>query len=68
MISCIIFVFLSGFLGHRGGIRGLVFRKKKHTLYSCSDDKSIRIWCCDAWGYVESLFGHQDSESKSIEM
>lgn len=52
--------------GHRGGIRGLTFRKKKHTLYSCSDDRSVRIWDLDAMGYVESLFGHQDAVSAPL--
>jgi ribosomal RNA-processing protein 9 len=37
-----------------------VFRKKSHTLYSCSDDRSVRVWSLDEMGYVETLFGHQD--------
>jgi ribosomal RNA-processing protein 9 len=49
--------------GHRGAIRGLTFRKKKHTLYSCSADRSVRVWDLDAMGFVESLFGHQDAVS-----
>jgi len=43
------------FRGHRDSVSGLVFRKKTHTLYSCSYDRSIKIWNLDEMAYVETL-------------
>ncbi|XP_076276452.1 U3 small nuclear riboprotein factor 55K [Lasioglossum baleicum] len=45
--------------GHRGSVTGLVFRKDTHTLYSASEDRSVKVWNLDDMAYVESLFGHQ---------
>lgn len=30
------------------------------TLYSCSDDRSVKIWDIDQLAYVDTLFGHED--------
>ncbi|XP_006620835.1 U3 small nucleolar RNA-interacting protein 2 isoform X2 [Apis dorsata] len=46
--------------GHRGNITCLVFRKETHTLYSGSEDRSVKVWNLDDMAYVESLFGHQN--------
>ncbi|XP_043253100.1 U3 small nucleolar RNA-interacting protein 2 [Colletes gigas] len=46
--------------GHRGSVTGLVFRKDTHTLYSASEDRSVKVWNLDDMAYVESLFGHQN--------
>ncbi|XP_012223162.1 U3 small nucleolar RNA-interacting protein 2 [Linepithema humile] len=46
--------------GHRDLVTGLVFRKGTHTLYSASEDRSVRVWNLDDMAYVESLFGHQN--------
>ncbi|CAL7936460.1 unnamed protein product [Xylocopa violacea] len=45
--------------GHRDIVTGLVFRKDTHTLYSTSNDRSVKVWNLDDMAYVESLFGHQ---------
>lgn len=45
--------------GHRGCVTGLVFRRDTHTLYSASEDRSVKVWNLDDMAYVESLFGHQ---------
>ncbi|XP_078048603.1 U3 small nuclear riboprotein factor 55K [Augochlora pura] len=45
--------------GHRGSVTGLIFRKDTHTLYSASEDRSVKVWNLDDMAYVESLFGHQ---------
>jgi ribosomal RNA-processing protein 9 len=31
-----------------------------HELYSCSFDRSVKLWNVDQMAYVETLFGHQD--------
>lgn len=41
--------------GHRDLVTGLVFRKGTHTLYSASQDRSVRVWNLDDMTYVESL-------------
>jgi ribosomal RNA-processing protein 9 len=43
------------FRGHRDAVSGLAFRKRTHTLYSCSYDRSIKIWNLDEMAYVETL-------------
>ena len=30
------------------------------TLFSCSHDRSVKVWNVDEMAYVETLFGHQD--------
>ena len=38
-----------------------MFRRGTHTLYSCSRDRSIKLWEADERAYVETLYGHQDA-------
>ncbi len=33
-----------------------LFRRKTHTLYSCSADRSVKIWSLDEMAYVETLY------------
>lgn len=40
-------------------VSGLSFRPGTHTLYSCSYDRTVKIWSLDDAAYVDSLFGHQ---------
>ncbi|KAI0408157.1 WD40 repeat-like protein [Xylaria palmicola] len=49
------------FTHHRDAVTGLVFRRNSPQMYSCSKDRTIRVWNCDALAFVESLFGHADS-------
>jgi len=37
-----------------------VFRQASHQLFSCSFDRSVKVWDVDQLVYVETLFGHQD--------
>lgn len=46
---------LHTFEGHRDAVSGLVFRRETHQLYSCSKDRSIKIWSLDEMAYVETL-------------
>ncbi|KAJ2993344.1 hypothetical protein NUW58_g1866 [Xylaria curta] len=49
------------FTHHRDAVTGVVFRRNSPQMYSCSKDRTIRVWNCDALAFVESLFGHADS-------
>ncbi|KAI1115860.1 WD40 repeat-like protein [Nemania sp. NC0429] len=49
------------FAQHRDAVTGLVFRRNSHQMYSCSKDRTIRVWNCEALAFVENLFGHADS-------
>ncbi|KAI1199565.1 WD40 repeat-like protein [Nemania serpens] len=49
------------FTQHRDAVTGLVFRRNSHQMYSCSKDRTIRVWNCEALAFVENLFGHADS-------
>ncbi|XP_059471794.1 U3 small nucleolar RNA-interacting protein 2 [Neocloeon triangulifer] len=44
---------------HQAAVTGLVFRRDSHQLYSCSKDRSVKIWSLDEMAFIESLFGHQ---------
>ena len=43
------------FEGHRDIVNGLAFRKDTHQLYSCSNDRSVKIWSLDEMTYIETL-------------
>lgn len=49
------------FSQHRDAVTGLAFRRGTNQLYSCSRDRTIKVWSLDELAYVETLFGHQDS-------
>lgn len=51
---------LKVFKHHRAAINGLVFRRGTNQLYSCSSDRTVKLWSLDELAYVETLFGHQD--------
>lgn len=46
------------FTQHRDSVTSLAFRRGTNQLYSCSADRTIKIW--DELAYIETLFGHQD--------
>jgi ribosomal RNA-processing protein 9 len=41
--------------------QGIVFRKGTQQLYTASFDRTIKLFDLAIMGYVETLFGHQDS-------
>lgn len=43
------------FDGHRGIVTGIVFRRDSHQMFSCSEDKSVKVWSLDEMVYVETL-------------
>jgi len=49
-------------------VTGLSFRPGTHTLYSCSYDRTVKIWSLDDAAYVDSLFGHQVGHSLSFDL
>ena len=46
------------FTQHRDAVTSLAFRRGTNQLYSCSADRTVKIW--DELAYIETLFGHQD--------
>ena len=36
-------------------LQGLAFRKGTHELFSCSYDRTVKIWNLDEMAYVETL-------------
>ncbi|KAM0335765.1 hypothetical protein ACHAQA_000815 [Verticillium albo-atrum] len=48
------------FTHHRDAVTGLAFRRGTNQLYSCSRDRTVKVWSLDELAYVETLFGHQD--------
>ncbi|CAM1508276.1 Fc.00g051240.m01.CDS01 [Cosmosporella sp. VM-42] len=51
---------LKVFTHHRDAITALAFRRGTNQLYSCSKDRTVKVWSLDELAYVETLFGHQD--------
>lgn len=51
---------LRAFTHHRDAVTGLAFRRGTNQLYSCSRDRTVKVWSLDELAYVETLFGHQD--------
>ena len=51
---------LRAFTHHRDAVTGLAFRRGTNQIYSCSKDRTIKVWSLDELAYVETLFGHQD--------
>merc|ERR1712113_411422 len=49
------------FPGHKETITGLIFRESTHELFSCSMDRTVKIWSLNEQAYVDSLFGHQEA-------
>ena len=45
---------------HRDAVTGLAFRRGTNQLYSCSNDRTVKVWSLDELAYIETLFGHQD--------
>lgn len=43
------------FEGHREIVTGLVFRRDSHQMFSCSNDRSVKVWSLDEMVYVETL-------------
>lgn len=51
---------LRAFSHHRDSVTGLAFRRGTNQMYSCSKDRTVKVWSLDELAYVETLFGHQD--------
>ncbi|CAB86348.1 U3 snoRNP-associated protein Rrp9 [Schizosaccharomyces pombe] len=45
---------------HRDAVMGLAMRRGTNEMFSCSADRSIKVWSLDQMSYIETLFGHQD--------
>ncbi|KAK7749933.1 pre-rRNA processing protein [Cytospora paraplurivora] len=51
---------IRAFSQHRDAVTGLAFRRGTNQLYSCSKDRTVKVWSLNELAYVETLFGHQD--------
>ncbi|KAK0720405.1 WD40-repeat-containing domain protein [Lasiosphaeris hirsuta] len=51
---------IRAFSHHRDAVTGLAFRRGTNQLYSCSKDRTVKVWSLDELAYIETLFGHQD--------
>ncbi|KAK3685516.1 WD40-repeat-containing domain protein [Podospora appendiculata] len=51
---------LRAFTQHRDAVTGLAFRRGTNQLFSCSKDRTVKVWSLDELAYIETLFGHQD--------
>ena len=51
--------FIQSFPGHRDAVTGLAFREGTHQLFSCSLDRTVKMWSIDDRAYMDTLFGHQ---------
>jgi ribosomal RNA-processing protein 9 len=51
---------IRAFTHHRDAVTGLAFRRGTNQLYSCSKDRTVKVWSIDELAYIETLFGHQD--------
>lgn len=40
---------------HRGTITGISFRKDSHQMFSCSEDRTIKVFSLDEMVYIETL-------------
>ena len=49
---------IADFPGHKGSVTGLAFQKGTNQLFSCSADRTIKIWSLDDMAYVDTLYGH----------
>lgn len=43
------------FEGHRAVVTGIAFRRDSHQMFSCSEDRSVKVWTLDEMVYVETL-------------
>lgn len=50
------------FKAHQSTVTSLAFRKTTNSLdlFSASTDRSIKAWNLDQFGFVDTMYGHQD--------
>ena len=51
---------IKAFTQHRDAVTGLAFRRGTNQIFSCSKDRTVKVWSLDELAYIETLFGHQD--------
>ncbi|KAK4188215.1 WD40-repeat-containing domain protein [Podospora australis] len=51
---------LRAFTQHRDIVTGIAFRRGTNQIFSCSKDRTVKVFSLDELAYVETLFGHQD--------
>lgn len=46
---------LHTFEGHRGVVTGIAFRRDTHQMFTCSEDRTVKVFSLDEMVYVETL-------------
>jgi len=59
--------YIGSLSSHKGSVTGLSICNESNQLFSCSKDKSVKVWNLADMCYVETLFGHQ-TEVTCIDM
>lgn len=59
--------YIGSLTGHKDGVTGLTICNDSNQLFSCSKDKSVKVWNLADMCYIETLFGHQ-TEVTCIDM
>ncbi|XP_041768050.1 U3 small nucleolar RNA-interacting protein 2 [Anopheles merus] len=49
--------------GHAKAVTGVVFRQNSYQLFSCSADRTVKVWSLEEMVYIETLYGHQSQVS-----
>uniref|UniRef100_A0A182PGG5 Uncharacterized protein n=1 Tax=Anopheles epiroticus TaxID=199890 RepID=A0A182PGG5_9DIPT len=49
--------------GHSKAVTGVVFRQNSYQLFSCSADRTVKVWSLEEMVYIETLYGHQSQVS-----
>lgn len=52
--------YIGSLTGHKDGVTGLIICNESNQLFSCSKDKSVKVWNLVDMCYIETLFGHQN--------
>lgn len=52
--------YIGSLTGHKDGVTGLTICNESNQLFSCSKDKSVKVWNLVDLCYIETLFGHQN--------
>ncbi|KAK0739553.1 WD40-repeat-containing domain protein [Apiosordaria backusii] len=51
---------IRAFTQHRDAVTGIAFRRGTNQIFSCSKDRTVKVFSLNELAYVETLFGHQD--------
>ncbi|KII61115.1 U3 small nucleolar RNA-interacting protein 2 [Thelohanellus kitauei] len=53
------FKYIKHLIGHRSSVTGLCFQKDSYQLYSCGNDKMVKLWNVEKCGFIDTWYGHE---------